>query len=68
MNDCYMNLNFPNLYCFSGFFKKNEINLKEEFARKRPDLVEHIIWNPYAKAPSQNGIIGRVGIFFLTVP
>lgn len=43
----------------NGFFKKNEINLKEEFARKRPDLVEHIIWNPYAKAPSQNGIIGN---------
>ncbi|XP_011690196.1 PREDICTED: dehydrodolichyl diphosphate syntase complex subunit NUS1 [Wasmannia auropunctata] len=42
----------------NGFFKKNEINLKEEFARKRPDLVEHIIWNPQAKAPSQNGVIG----------
>lgn len=42
----------------NGFLKKNEISLKEEFARKRPDLIEHIIWNSHAKAPSQNGIIG----------
>ncbi|XP_039314577.1 uncharacterized protein LOC120359755 isoform X2 [Solenopsis invicta] len=39
----------------NGFLKKNEVNLKEEFARKWPDLVEHIIWNSHAKAPSQNG-------------
>ncbi|KAL6257222.1 hypothetical protein P5V15_012149 [Pogonomyrmex californicus] len=41
----------------NGFIKKNETKLKEEFARKRPDLVEHIVWNSYAKAPSQNGVI-----------
>ncbi|KAL0116591.1 hypothetical protein PUN28_009909 [Cardiocondyla obscurior] len=41
-----------------GFFKKNEISLKEKFARERPDLVERIIWNFHARAPSQNGIIG----------
>ncbi|XP_011859470.1 PREDICTED: dehydrodolichyl diphosphate syntase complex subunit NUS1 isoform X1 [Vollenhovia emeryi] len=43
----------------NGFFKKNEINLKEELAKQRPDLVECIIWNSPEKAPSQNGIIGN---------
>jgi len=47
--------------------KKNEINLKEEFAKKRPDLVEHIIWNPHAKAPSQNGVIGKIYIFYFSI-
>ncbi|XP_012219209.1 dehydrodolichyl diphosphate synthase complex subunit NUS1 [Linepithema humile] len=40
----------------NGFLKRNETNLKEEFEKKRPDLVENIIWNSYTKAPSQNGI------------
>ncbi|XP_018397712.1 PREDICTED: dehydrodolichyl diphosphate synthase complex subunit NUS1 [Cyphomyrmex costatus] len=40
-----------------GFLKKNEFSLKEEFARKRPDLIEHITWNPHIKALSQNGVI-----------
>ncbi|XP_036141010.1 dehydrodolichyl diphosphate synthase complex subunit NUS1-like isoform X1 [Monomorium pharaonis] len=43
----------------NGFLKKNEVSLKEEFARKRPDLMEHIIWNPQAKASTQNGVIGN---------
>ncbi|XP_014485258.1 PREDICTED: dehydrodolichyl diphosphate syntase complex subunit Nus1 isoform X2 [Dinoponera quadriceps] len=40
----------------NGFFKRNESNLKEQFAKKWPDLVEYITWNSYTKAPSQNGI------------
>lgn len=45
------------ILCFLGFLKKNENNLKEELARKRPDLIEKVIWNSHAKAPSQNGIV-----------
>lgn len=48
---------------FAGFLKRNETNLKEEFAKKRPDLIEHIVWNLHTKAPSQNGIIGIIFIF-----
>ena len=57
----YANFSFPDLYCFLGFLKKNEFILKEEIARKRPDLIECITWNPHAKA--QNGVIGRVYYF-----
>lgn len=45
--------------------KKNEANLKEEFAKKRPDLIEHIIWNSHTKPPSQNGITGIIYCFYL---
>ncbi|EZA49334.1 hypothetical protein DMN91_001088 [Ooceraea biroi] len=41
----------------NGFLQKNETYLKEELARKRPDLVEHIAWHSHTKAPSQNGIV-----------
>lgn len=53
-------LNIPYISFFdrNGFLKKNEANLKEEFAKKRPDLIEHIIWNSHTKPPSQNGITG----------
>ncbi|XP_029163118.1 LOW QUALITY PROTEIN: dehydrodolichyl diphosphate synthase complex subunit NUS1 [Nylanderia fulva] len=51
-------LNIPYISFFdrNGFLKKNEANLKEEFAKKRPDLIERIIWNSHTKLPSQNGI------------
>lgn len=51
-------LNIPYISFFdrNGFLKKNQANLKEEFAKKRPDLIEHIIWNSHTKPPSQNGI------------
>lgn len=60
LNNCYTNLNLCNLYYFSGFLKKNEANLKKEFAKKRPDLIDHIIWNSHTKPPSQNGITGII--------
>lgn len=52
---------------FPGFLKKNEGNLKEEFAKKRPDLIEHIIWNSHTKPPSQNGITGIIHCFCLFI-
>ncbi|KAM0734306.1 Dehydrodolichyl diphosphate synthase complex subunit NUS1 [Formica fusca] len=54
-------LNIPYISFFdrNGFLKKNEANLKEEFAKKRPDLIDHIIWNSHTKPPSQNGITGN---------
>lgn len=54
-------LNIPYISFFdrNGFLKKNEANLKEEFAKKRPNLIKHIIWNSYTKSPSQNGITGN---------
>ncbi|KYN22699.1 PREDICTED: dehydrodolichyl diphosphate synthase complex subunit NUS1 [Trachymyrmex cornetzi] len=49
-------LDIPQISFFdcNGFLKKNEFILKEEFARKRPDLIECITWNPHAR---QNGVI-----------
>lgn len=47
--------------------KKNEANLKEEFAKKRPDLIDHIIWNSHTKPPSQNGITGIIYSFCLFI-
>ncbi|XP_014485268.1 PREDICTED: dehydrodolichyl diphosphate syntase complex subunit NUS1 isoform X3 [Dinoponera quadriceps] len=53
-----------------GFFKRNESNLKEQFAKKWPDLVEYITWNSYTKAPSQNGITNgsrsKINVSFLS--
>ncbi|XP_018347642.1 PREDICTED: dehydrodolichyl diphosphate synthase complex subunit NUS1 [Trachymyrmex septentrionalis] len=52
-----ISLDIPYISFFdcNGFLKKNEFILKEEIARKRPDLIECITWNPHAKA--QNGVI-----------
>ncbi|XP_011139777.1 dehydrodolichyl diphosphate synthase complex subunit NUS1 [Harpegnathos saltator] len=53
----------------NGFFKRNESNLKEQFAKKWPDLVENITWNSYTKAPSQNGITDsrtKINVSFLS--
>ncbi|XP_020300152.1 dehydrodolichyl diphosphate synthase complex subunit NUS1 isoform X2 [Pseudomyrmex gracilis] len=51
----------------NGFLKKNETNLRREFEKKRPDLVEHIVWNSHTKASGQNGITdGRGKIIALT--
>lgn len=53
----------------NGFLKKNETNFKEEFEKKRPDLVEYIVWNSHTKASSQNGITGsrsRINVSLLS--
>ncbi|XP_039309418.1 dehydrodolichyl diphosphate synthase complex subunit NUS1 isoform X2 [Solenopsis invicta] len=51
-----LNIRYISFFDYYGFF--NKINLKEEFARKQPDLIEHIIWYPSTKAQlSQNKII-----------
>lgn len=46
------------LHYFPGFLKKNETNLKKEFEKKRPDLVEYIVWNSHTKDSGQNGMTG----------
>ncbi|KAG5332083.1 NGBR synthase, partial [Acromyrmex charruanus] len=49
-----ISLDIPYISFFDSFLKKNEFILKEEFARKRPDLIECITWNPHSKT-HQNG-------------
>ncbi|EGI64158.1 PREDICTED: dehydrodolichyl diphosphate syntase complex subunit NUS1 [Acromyrmex echinatior] len=51
-----LDISYISFFDSNGFLKKNEFILKEEFARKRPDLIECITWNPHAKT-HQNGVI-----------